>query len=47
MIGHEIEAGYFSLAELEATRGVLGLPVERDRYFKPTTIAKIRQHHRR
>lgn len=27
------ELGYFSLAELEAVRGVLGLPVERDLYW--------------
>lgn len=31
--GFEREIGYFSLADLQAVRGRLGLPVERDRYF--------------
>ena len=39
--GHEKELGYFSLAELEELTGPMGLPVERDLYFKPTTLAKI------
>jgi hypothetical protein len=30
------ELGYVSLAEIAALRGPLGLPVERDLYFKPT-----------
>jgi len=29
------ELGYVSLSELEALRGPLGLPVERDRHFEP------------
>ena len=28
------ELGYITLAELKACRGALGLPVERDRFFK-------------
>lgn len=36
--GLEREFGYFSLPELEALRGPLGLPVERDRFFDPTPI---------
>src|SRR5258708_32509518 len=36
--GHEIEMGYFSLSELEAARGPLGLPVERDLHFTPKTL---------
>ncbi len=31
--GHEKEWGYFSLNELAASRGPMGLPIERDRYF--------------
>jgi len=31
--GHEKEIGYFSLSELEAVRGPLGLGIERDLYF--------------
>jgi hypothetical protein len=30
----EPELGYVSLAELRAVRGQLGLPIERDQYFK-------------
>ena len=30
------ELGYVSLSELASVRGVLGLPVERDRFFKAT-----------
>jgi hypothetical protein len=32
------EKGYFSLSEITALRGKLGLPVERDRYFRPTPL---------
>jgi hypothetical protein len=41
--GHEAELGYFSLAELEAVRGPLGLSIERDRFFKPTPISKLKR----
>ncbi len=30
------ELGYVSLSELASVRGVLGLPIERDRFFKAT-----------
>jgi len=40
--GFEKELGYFSLAELQAVRGQLGLPVERDLYFKPIRLSTIR-----
>jgi hypothetical protein len=43
--GWETELGYFSLAELTAGRGNLGLPVERDRYFKPTTLQELMDYH--
>ena len=39
--GFEKELGYFSLAELEAVRGPLGLPIERDLYWKPKTLEEI------
>lgn len=42
--GFTSEFGYFSLAELERIRGVLGLPVERDLYWKPTRIRDILVH---
>ncbi len=39
--GFERELGYFSLDELEQLRGPLGLPVERDLYWKPTPLSKL------
>ena len=39
--GHEKELGYFSLSELRKVRGALGLPVERDLYWKPKTLEEI------
>ena len=41
VIGHYPEYGYFSLKELEAVRGPLGLPIERDLSFTPTPISKL------
>jgi hypothetical protein len=35
------ELGYVSLSELEEVRGPMGLPVERDLYWKPKTLAEI------
>jgi hypothetical protein len=47
----EPELGYVSLAELEAVRGPLGLPVERDLHFAPTrtlaAYAELAREHRR
>ncbi len=39
--GDEKELGYFSLTELMANRGKLGLPVERDLYFKPCRLSEV------
>jgi len=39
--GHERELGYFSLAELQKAKGPMGLPIERDLYFKPKTLEEI------
>lgn len=39
--GHEKELGYFMLGELEEVRGPLGLPIERDLHWKPTTLDRI------
>ena len=36
------ELGYFSRSELEQTRGKWGLPIERDRYFKPCRLSELR-----
>lgn len=40
--GHEMELGYFTLAELQAYRGPLGLGIERDLHWTPTPLSKIR-----
>jgi hypothetical protein len=45
--GFEVELGYFSLSELESVRGVLGLPIERDLYFEPTTLKALKALHQR
>ncbi len=39
--GHCKELGYFSLSELQAVRGPLGLPIERDLQWKPTPLEQI------
>ncbi len=39
--GHEKELGYFNLAELEEVTGPMGLPIERDLWFKPKTLEEI------
>ena len=39
--GHCKELGYFSLKELEEVRGPMGLPIERDLYWRPKTLEEI------
>ncbi len=43
VIGHEAELGYFALEELEEVRGPMGLPIERDLYFKPKPLSQCRK----
>ena len=45
--GDAFELGYFTLHELEETTGQLGLHIERDLYFKPTLLSKIREQYDR
>ena len=40
--GHEAEYGYFRLSELMAVRNRLGLGVERDRHFRPESLAALK-----
>lgn len=40
--GHEVEYGYTALIDLEMTRGPLGLHIERDLWWTPTSIGEIR-----
>ena len=39
--GHERELGYFMLGELEEVVGPMGLPIERDLYWRPKTLEEI------
>ena len=39
--GFEKEIGYFSLAELKSVRGGLGLPIERDKWWKPQKVYQV------
>ena len=39
--GHCKELGYFILSELESVNGPMGLPIERDLYWKPKTLEEI------
>lgn len=41
--GFEEELGYFTLSELEDARGPLNLPIERDLYFRPVPLSKVRK----
>ena len=45
VIGFEREWGYFALSELEAARGPLGLPIERDVHFSPVPFSNIEALH--
>ena len=44
VIGFETELGYFSLKELQACKNRLGLGIERDLYFTPTSLKEIREN---
>jgi hypothetical protein len=39
--GFEVELGYFSLSELESVKGPLGLPIERDLHYQPTSLQEL------
>ena len=42
VMGLENELGYFNLSEIEAIKGSLGLPVERDTSFTPTLLSVVK-----
>ena len=44
---HEVELGYFSLAEISAVRGPMRLQVERDLFFTPKPLSEMRARHER
>lgn len=43
--GFEVELGYFTLSELQAIRGPLGLPIERDLHYKPQKLQDLFDMH--
>lgn len=45
--GLEVELGFFALSELQEIRGPLGLPIERDHHFEPTTLQKLKDSYKR
>jgi len=51
VIGFEAELGYFTLSQLEsAKKGLIGIqatPVERDLYFTPCRLSKVKEQHTR
>ena len=47
VIGAEIRFDYFSLSELQSVKGPLGLPIERDLYFKPKSLKDLIEDHQR
>jgi len=40
--GNELELGYFSLSELQSIRGPGGLRIERDLYFEPICLQRLK-----
>ena len=40
--GLEDELGYFTLTDLESVHGSLGLAIERDLWFKPSSLSKLK-----
>lgn len=41
--GFDVELGYFSLSELQSYKGPLKIGIERDVWFQPCTLKKLRQ----
>lgn len=39
------ELGYFHLSQLTEITGPMGLKIERDRYFDPQPLAKVKAYH--
>ena len=44
--GIVVELGYFSLQDLRDIRGPLGMPIERDLYYQPTTLEELLRKHK-
>ncbi len=46
VVGDYSELGYFTLSELKEIEGPYGLKVERDMYFDPQPLSKVKEMHR-
>ena len=44
--GFDQELGYFRLSELLSNTGKLGLPIERDLYFRPQKLSAVMKLHK-
>ncbi len=51
VIGFEAELGYFTLNELTTAKlrisGIQAMPIERDLYFTPCRLSKVKEQHNR
>ena len=51
VIGFDAELGYFTLNELETAKnnvsGIQAMPIERDLYFTPCRLSKVKEQHNR
>ncbi len=51
VIGHDAELGYFTLNQLTSAKlgrvGLWALPIERDLYFTPCRLSKVKEQHNR
>jgi hypothetical protein len=45
--GFETELGYFSISEIRGVEGPLGLPIERDLWFRPTPVTQLPEYRAR
>ena len=41
-VGFVAELGYFSLSELASVKGPFGIGIERDKWFDPTPLSKLK-----
>jgi len=44
VVGFESEFGHFSLSEIQAAKGPMGLQVERDLWFRPTPVSQLPEY---
>jgi Protein of unknown function (DUF2958) len=49
VVGFEFELGYFTLSQLEQAKnvatGIKAMPIERDLYFTPCRLSKVKERH--